>query len=56
MFARQALEEAACGVAVNLAVTGLYMLSAFAINRVMAFIERRARVPGFIASAGTGGH
>ena len=25
-------------------------------NRVMAFIEQRARVPGFIASAGTGGH
>jgi len=56
MFAMQAQEETARGVEVYLAVTGLYMLSAFAINRVMAFIERRARVPGFIASAGTGGH
>ncbi len=56
MFAMQAQEETARGVEVYLAVTGLYMLSAFAINRVMAFIERRARVPGFIASAGAGGH
>ena len=56
MFAMQAQEETARGVEVYLAVTGLYVVSAFTINRVMAFIERRARVPGFIASAGTGGH
>ena len=56
MFAMQAQEETARGVEVYLAVTGLYVVSAFAINRVMAFVERRARVPGFIASGGTGGH
>lgn len=57
MFAMQAQEETARGVEVYLAVTGLYIVSAFAINRLMAFIERRARVPGFIAAgAGAGGH
>ena len=56
MFAMQAQEETARGVEVYLAVTGLYVVSAFAINRVMAFVERRSRVPGFIASGGTGGH
>ena len=55
MFAMQVQEETSRGVEVYLAVTGLYVVSAFAINRVMAFIERRARVPGLIA-AGGGGH
>jgi glutamate/aspartate transport system permease protein len=34
----------------------LYIISAMAINRIMAFIEKRARVPGFVAAGGTGGH
>lgn len=55
MFAMQAQEETARGVEIYLAVTGLYVVSAFAINRIMAFIEKRTRVPGFIASA-SGGH
>lgn len=55
MFAMQAQEETARGVEVYLAVTGLYVVSAFAINRIMAFIEKRARVPGLVA-AGGGGH
>ncbi|MCH8856509.1 MAG: amino acid ABC transporter permease, partial [Proteobacteria bacterium] len=55
-FAMQAQEETARGIEVYLAVTGLYIVSAFAINRVMAFIERRARVPGFIAASAGGGH
>ena len=55
MFAMQAQEETARGVEIYLAVTGLYVVSAFAINRIMAFIEKRARVPGLIA-AGGGGH
>ena len=33
------------------AVTGLYFISAFAVNRVAAFIEKRMRVPGMIGSA-----
>jgi glutamate/aspartate transport system permease protein len=54
-FAQQAGEETARGIEVYLAVTVLYVISAFAINRVMAFIEKRVRVPGFVASTG-GGH
>jgi glutamate/aspartate transport system permease protein len=56
MFAMQAQEETARGIEIYLAVTGLYIISAFAINRLMAFIERRARVPGFIAASAGGGH
>lgn len=55
MFAMQAQEETTRGVEVYLAVTTLYVISAFVINRVMAFIEQRSRVPGLIA-AGGGGH
>jgi glutamate/aspartate transport system permease protein len=56
MFAMQAQEETSRGVEIYLAVTALYVVSAFAINRLMAFIERRSRVPGFIAAASSGGH
>ncbi len=58
MFAMQAQEETSRGIEVYLAVTALYVISAFAINRIMAFIEKKTRVPGFIvsASAGGGGH
>ena len=53
LFALQAQEETSRGVEVYLAVTGLYFISAFAINRVALFIENRVRVPGMI---GGGGH
>ena len=56
MFAMQAQEETSRGVEVYLAVTACYVVSAFAINRVMAFIEKKTRVPGFIVQAGGGGH
>ncbi len=56
MFAMQAQEETSRGIEVYLAVTGLYVVSAFAINRVMSFIEQRARIPGFVAPGGAGGH
>jgi glutamate/aspartate transport system permease protein len=54
-FAQQAGEETARGIEIYLAVTVLYVISAFTINRVMAFIEKRVRVPGLVASTG-GGH
>jgi glutamate/aspartate transport system permease protein len=54
-FAQQVGEETARGIEVYLAVTVLYVISAFAINRVMAFIEKRVRVPGMVTSTG-GGH
>ena len=55
MFAMQAQEETSRGVEIYLAVTVLYMISAFVINRIMAVIEKRSRVPGLIAASG-GGH
>ena len=55
MFAMQAQEETSRGIEVYLAVTALYVVSAFAINRIMACIEKRARVPGMVAASG-GGH
>ena len=55
MFAMQAQEETSRGVEVYLAVTALYVVSAFAINRIMTFIERRARIPGVIITGAAGG-
>lgn len=55
MFAMQAQEETARGIEVYLAVTGLYVVSALAINRLMAFIEQRVRVPGMVATGAAGG-
>jgi len=56
MFAMQAQEETSRGVEVYLAVTACYVISAFAVNRIMAWIEKKTRVPGFIVQAGSGGH
>ncbi len=56
MFAMQAQEETSRGVEIYLAVTALYALSAFAVNRIFAFIENRMRVPGFVAAGTGGGH
>ena len=48
MFAMQAQEETSRGIEVYLAVTALYFVSAFAINRLALFIENRVQVPGMI--------
>ncbi|MEP6791173.1 MAG: amino acid ABC transporter permease [Ramlibacter sp.] len=56
MFAMQAQEETSRGVEMYLAVTALYAISAFAVNRVFAFIEKKVQIPGFIVAGGTGGH
>ena len=56
LFALQAQEETSRGIEVYLVVTTLYMITAFAINRSMAFIEQRVRVPGLIATGQAGGH
>lgn len=50
LFAMQAQEETSKGIEIYLAVTFLYALSAFAVNRLMHQIEKRTRVPGFIVS------
>ena len=56
MFAMQVQEETSRGIEVYLAVTGLYIVSAFTINRVMAYFEKRVRIPGFVVAGGGGGH
>jgi glutamate/aspartate transport system permease protein len=48
MFAMQAGEETSRNVEMYLAVTGLYFVSAFTINRLALVIENRVRVPGMI--------
>ncbi|MBL8372268.1 MAG: amino acid ABC transporter permease [Burkholderiaceae bacterium] len=56
-FARQSGEETSQPVEMYLAVTLLYAVSAFAVNRIMGFIEKKSRVPGFVAAGGmSGGH
>lgn len=49
--ARQMQEDSEQGIETYLAVTVLYFICAFIANRGMAFIEKRSRVPGFIATA-----
>ena len=51
MFAMQAQEETSRGIEVYLAVTALYFVSAFFVNRVAHFIEMRVQVPGMIGGA-----
>ncbi len=57
LFALQVGEETARPIEVYIAVTILYAVSALIINRIFAWIEKRARVPGFVAAGtGAGGH
>lgn len=57
MYAMQVQEETSRGVEVYLAVTALYAVSAFAVNRVFYAIEKKVQIPGFIVSGATsGGH
>lgn len=55
MFAMQAQEETSRGIEIYLAVTAMYAVSAFAVNRVMAFVEKRVQIPGFVVAGSTGG-
>ena len=48
MFALQAGEETSRNIEIYLAVTGLYFVSAFIINRIALFIEKRVQVPGMV--------
>jgi glutamate/aspartate transport system permease protein len=50
MFAMQAGEETSKNIEMYLAVTVLYFVSAFTINRIMQFVEQRVRVPGMIGT------
>ena len=55
MFAMQAQEETSRGIEIYIAVTALYAVSAFAVNRVMAFVEKRLQIPGFVVAGTLGG-
>ena len=50
MFAMQAGEETSRNIEMYLAVTGLYFISAFAVNRLALMIENRVRVPGMLGA------
>ena len=57
MFAMQAQEETSRGIEIYLAVTVLYAVSAFAVNRAMALVEKKLQIPGHVmAGASGGGH
>ena len=55
MFAMQAQEETSRGIEIYLAVTALYAISAFAVNRIMAVVEKKLQIPGFVVAGATGG-
>jgi glutamate/aspartate transport system permease protein len=55
-FYLQAGEETSAQIVIYIGVVVLYVISAMAVNQVMKFIERRTRVPGFVAATGSGGH
>ncbi len=50
MFARQAGEETSQPVLMFFAVTLLYFISAFAVNRILKRVEIRVRVPGMLGT------
>ena len=55
MFAMQAQEETSRGIEIYIAVTALYAISAFAVNRLMALVEKKMQIPGLIVVGATGG-
>ncbi len=50
MFAMQAQEETSRGIEIYLAVTGLYFVSAFTVNRAALALEQRVRLPGTLGA------
>jgi glutamate/aspartate transport system permease protein len=51
LFALQAQEETSRGIEIYLAVSALYFISAFAINRLMHAIEARLQIPGTLGDS-----
>ena len=54
-FYTQAAEETSRGIEIFVGVTIVYALSAFVVNRIMAFVEKKIQIPGFGVAAGAGG-
>ncbi|NMM06662.1 amino acid ABC transporter permease [Polaromonas sp.] len=55
MFAMQAQEETSRGIEIYIAVTALYAVSAFAVNRIMALVEKKLQIPGYVVAGSAGG-
>jgi glutamate/aspartate transport system permease protein len=55
MFAMQAQEETSRGIEIYLAVTALYAISAFTVNRLMALVEKKLQIPGLVVARASGG-
>ena len=53
MYAMQVQEETSRGMEVYLAVTGLYTLSAFGVNRLMVYFEKKIQLPDHPKHANT---
>ena len=49
---KQIIEKTNQVLEITIVVTAIYFILAFSVNRIMAFIERRVRVPGYITSGG----
>lgn len=57
MYAMQVQEETSRGIEVYLAVTGLYTVTAFTVNRLMVFVEKKIQIPGQASlNTSSGGH
>jgi glutamate/aspartate transport system permease protein len=54
-FYTQAAEETSRGIEIFIGVTIVYALSAFVVNRIMAFVEKKIQIPGFVVASGAGG-
>ena len=55
-FALQAGEETSRITEMYAAVTLLYVITAMVVNRFMVWLEKKVRVPGFVAAGTGGGH
>ncbi len=49
---KQIIEKTNQVLEITIVVTAIYFILAFSVNRIMAFIETRVRVPGYITSGG----
>lgn len=55
-FYTQAAEETSRGIEIFLGVTLVYAFSALVVNRLMAAVEKKIRIPGLVVASGAGGH
>jgi glutamate/aspartate transport system permease protein len=49
---KQIIEKTNQVLEITIVVTAIYFILAFSVNRIMAFIETRVRVPGYISAGG----